>query len=314
MKSFFKTIGLLISKPGILSSEYMVGKREYYVRPIVLFIIVCGVFFSLFFIFFKNQNVIINTPSPRKMIINKTSATLREKYKEAKTKEDSAGIEQALKALNNGNHGKDTSDTDTDINEDNKTDADIAFFNQLDTTFKSMNAYDSAQKQLSVSSRDGKFLTMVKHVGYRLTELYGNSRARFWSDVLNRFLHWFPYILIVCFPFYVLLLRLFYIRRKGFDFTLHAVFLMHIYAFAFLLFLVFLGIISLRRLTEEERIWFTAFVAFFYLLIYLFRAMKRFYKQSTGKTLIKFIFFNLFCSILLVAIFIGCFGLLVLQK
>lgn len=49
---FFKTVGLLIAKPGFLPREYINGRRARYLHPIRLYIFTSAVFFLIFYSFF----------------------------------------------------------------------------------------------------------------------------------------------------------------------------------------------------------------------------------------------------------------------
>ncbi|MES1224435.1 MAG: hypothetical protein ABUT20_53565, partial [Bacteroidota bacterium] len=99
------------------------------------------------------------------------------------------------------------------------------------------------------------------------------------------------------------------IRKKQFLFRDHGVFLVHIYTFMFLLMLLYLGVLGLRKYADSERLVLTAMIILVVGCIYALRAMKKFYGQGWGKTILKFILFNILCMAVLLAAFIVVFSI-----
>jgi len=102
-------------------------------------------------------------------------------------------------------------------------------------------------------------------------------------------------------PLFALVLYLLYIRRrKQYNYVAHAIFTVHYYC------LVFIGFFFILLITLNKIIDIVAEpLLFFAILIYLYVAMLKFYKQGWFKTLIKYILLNIvvFCLILVVTIF-----------
>jgi len=46
---FFSTVKLLVTKPGLLSKEYMIGRRASYLNPIRMYVFTSAIFFLIFF-------------------------------------------------------------------------------------------------------------------------------------------------------------------------------------------------------------------------------------------------------------------------
>ena len=89
-----------------------------------------------------------------------------------------------------------------------------------------------------------------------------------------------------------LILKLLYVRRKRY-YVEHLVFSFHYHAFAFLIVTFpFLAIWWRPDLFDEDSVLFTLSWAFFGILIYLYFAMKRVYRQGWFKTFIKFSILN----------------------
>ena len=115
-------------------------------------------------------------------------------------------------------------------------------------------------------------------------------------------IHNLPKLLFVLIPIFALILKLIFIRKQIY-FVDHAVFTLHYHAFAFLIMLLLL-IIYLTTGYALPVNW-----LFIVLLLYLYIAMKNFYRQTYFKTFRKF--FSLLFLYFFVLIFSGAFYLLV---
>jgi hypothetical protein len=116
-------------------------------------------------------------------------------------------------------------------------------------------------------------------------------------------MHKLPYLLFLSLPFFALLLKLLYIRRKQFYYADHGVFTIHLYVFTFLMFLLIFSVGKIQEATGRGMD-FIVMILVLLLYFYLYKAMRNFYGQRRGKTILKFImvsFFSLMMfSILLV--------------
>ncbi len=90
--------------------------------------------------------------------------------------------------------------------------------------------------------------------------------------------------LFILLPIFTLFLKLFYIRKK-YTYVEHLIFVFHVQTVFFLLLLIF---VLLYFFTNSNSGW--IFILAF--LIYLFMAMKTFYKQGFFKTFIKYCMLN----------------------
>ncbi len=100
--------------------------------------------------------------------------------------------------------------------------------------------------------------------------------------------------LFVLLPLFTLCLKFIYIRRK-YTYVEHLIFVFHVQTVFFLLLIIFL-IISMASSAKIEDIS-IIFICLF--PIYLYLAMKRFYKQGYFKTFFKFILANFFFAMLI---------------
>ena len=93
-------------------------------------------------------------------------------------------------------------------------------------------------------------------------------------------------------PFFALLLKLLYIRRKNFYYSDHAVFTFYHYILSFILLLLYLGIDKLHDLSGWGFFNFLLIPLVLAWPVYLYLEMKYFYRQGPGKTFAKFLLLN----------------------
>jgi hypothetical protein len=298
-KRLLHTTGLLLSKPGYLSAAYKKGNNAAYLSPLLLYLFITGLFFAIFITGFRNQTISFGKPDGKNFVKKSTLKLLKEGYKNAKTREDSATIEKTIRSFEDsaGNEA-------VDMDDDNPA---LGLFDSFDTAYKTLAAYDSAQQLLPAEKRDGWYEKQEKRGQIAFNERYRNNSRQFWLDITNKFIHYFPYLIFMLLPLYALFFKLVYIRRRQFFFSDHCVFLEHNYTFLFILMLFYLGVLALRQYTTEERLIFTAMVILIVGCIYALRAMKKFYEQTWGKTILKFILLNILCIAVLFAAFMISF-------
>jgi hypothetical protein len=298
---FFYTVSRLIAKPGFLPKEYITGKRARYLHPIRMYIFSSAIFFLFFFSMINTSDISLDNDEGT--IRNADSAKIavqQTMLKEAKTREDSAFIESGFKNWSKLNPGarKDTSA------QNDKKGLNVSF-KAGDYTSKAQ--YDSAQKNLPEDDRDGWLQRKIKYRGIELNQRYKNDETGFFRELIEKFIHSFPYLLFVSLPLYALFLKLLYIRRrKKFYYVDHGLFLLYLYIFTFLLMLVFFSLIKLMNAFDWDWLGWVLAALILYGIYYAFRSMKVFYGQSGGKTLLKFILFNIltsFSALILFAIF-----------
>ncbi len=97
-------------------------------------------------------------------------------------------------------------------------------------------------------------------------------------------MNWIPRVLFLLLPLYALLLSLFYIRqRKSYYFVDHLIFSLTVHSFVFVMLIVAAGLAQI--LTGEAVAW----IVFLVISVYIFIAMKRFYRQGWVWTTVKFL-------------------------
>ena len=184
----------------------------------------------------------------------------------------------------------------------------------MDTSnYKNVAAYDSAQKLLPENRRDGRIKRIFRKKEINIRNTYRGNSAGFWRDVLNNFLHQFAKLFFLSLPLFALILKLLYIRRKQFYYADHAIFTIHLYIFSYIFFLIFFGVQKLDVLFPSG-IWnWIEFGLWLYWLYYTYKAMRNFYKQRRGKTIVKYLLLNFLAFISILILFTIFFFLSVLQ-
>ncbi|HUR12689.1 MAG TPA: DUF3667 domain-containing protein [Flavitalea sp.] len=298
---FFSTLKYLIWKPGFLSREYLIGRRASYLNPVRMYVFTSAVFFIFFFAMFNAKTMGIADTQKR---MQSDSVRLR--------------IDSIMRANKRGISPKDSADV---INwyKDNKDSLSTTYknkgwgvrFSKYD--FNSKKSYDSAQRLLPSAEKDSWLTKMFTYRTIELKSKYKENDSKLLSDLIDSFLHSFPYMLFVSLPLYALFLKLLYIRRKQFYYTDHTIFLLHLYIFTFIILLLFFSLGKLRDVMGVSDLEWLQAAFLIYGVIYTLRAMKKFYNQGWGKTIFKFILLNILALISLIFLFTAFFVLTIFR-
>lgn len=264
---FFRTVRYLLFKPGFLPAEYTAGKRESYFHPARAYVFISFIFFTLLF----------SLPDPDEDIIE---------LDESDKKELGNGLKNFEK-LDSLSGGSLKSDSIIQYGFDGKvigTKRKYSGFSLSDTPYTTVKEYDSAQQLLPEDKRDGWFERTFEIKNIELKNVYSgeDGKKRFKTDFTEAFFSNFPKVLFWLLPIFALILKLLYIRRD-FYYSEHLVFSVIYYNFFYLASTVIL----LVNQIPVVRNWLIA-VSVIWIIIYLPIAMKRMYKQSKRKTILKF--------------------------
>jgi hypothetical protein len=281
---FFKTLVVLIFRPGYLSTEYVEGRRVKFAPPFRVFIFVSFIMF-LFLQIYTNRG--LNT-------------FLDSGTNEAKLGMDSVALQMAdsiygeVQSELNENEkvaadlllNKMTAIDSVDDNNDNlsinvKTYRDKQNFKINLKTFRDapdfrhgLNNYATGLEQELEQEKDPD--KRVKLRGYiRLCRSPEHAVAE-----ILKYISWAFFLLL---PLFALILKLVYIRRKQ-NYMRHLIFSIHIHSFIFIVMTFVVGMYLLGSKNMEMLIATLVFVVPVYIVI----AMKKFYGQNIGKTILKF--------------------------
>ncbi|HMK16786.1 MAG TPA: DUF3667 domain-containing protein [Chitinophagaceae bacterium] len=300
--SFFVTLKDLLFKPGFLSKEYMLGRRKKYLHPVRMYVFTSAVFFLVFFsLFYVSEN---DVSKDQRAKVEKSFNKVREEaFKNAKTKEDSADIIKGLELLGY-KEATNIKRPDSIVKSKSKKGGFAFSLGGDESNYKTVKEYDSVQKTLPENKRDAGLTKLITRKSVGLNEKYEGDQQKIAVELINKFIHSIPYLLFVSLPLYALYLKLLYIRhRKQYYFADHGVFLIHLYVFTFLFLLFYFALDKLKDKIHVSDIEYVQVILVFVGLFYTLKAMKNFYKQGWGKTIIKFIIFNVLCFISLALLF-----------
>jgi Protein of unknown function (DUF3667) len=231
--------------------------------------------------------------------------------KEAETKEDKL-TETITDSLNQkiskkGNDTKyrynkkplitfDTSGTTTkeDVEENNK-----------DIKYTSLIAYNKMQEALPQTYKDGFwkkfFVKQVINVFER-----GNKNGEHYAETfLDHLLHSFPKMLFISLPLFALIMKWMYRRRKDLFYSDHVIYTIHLYCATFIFMLVWFAFSKLQHTTGWNVFFgWLQFILFILVYIYQYKAMRVFYGNRRGKTILKFLIVNFLSTIMMVLLLI----------
>jgi hypothetical protein len=339
---FFSTLKYLAIRPGFLSAEYIKGRRASYLNPIRMYIFTSALFFIIFFSVTGIDNIgpspnnddDDSTATDSISIARARAAAL----KFADTKADSQAILKALNRLEDSLESKETKlsnpterlsnskqantsgvkgdtgavkgniartdDDDTaDVKPKRKKKNGGWAFKMTRLDYKTVEQYDSVQNTLPPDKRDNWFERLMTRRQIVLKKKYGDDGTTLMKAWLNAFFHQFPKLLFVSLPIFALILRLLYIRRKQFYYVDHGIFSIHIYIFSFIVLLISMGLSWLSSASGWSLFDWLQLPLWLYLIYYDYKAMRNFYGQGTGKTLVKFILLNVLAQITIIILF-----------
>ena len=294
---FWNTLIPLLIKPGVISRNYIDGKRQRYSNPFRFYLTV-SIFFFLIVGFSISKNKFEKLAEESKDDIIKVTKdsdklkkeTLSTKQIDSLKKEVSdkmntsvipipeAAKKQVLKEIEK--ELKDT--TAININKGNS----ISFGEG-----SKINKFKKKKKEHPDSRIDQALDTLGYDKNFTNRFLYTRAKAanslikkdnreKYLVDLLS----YGSISLFIFLPIFTLFLKLIYIRRKN-TYVDHLIFVFHTQTIFFMLFSIYFLI---ALFGAKPQIW--VFISLF--LIYLLIAMRKFYQQGYVKTLIKFLMLN----------------------
>ncbi len=158
--------------------------------------------------------------------------------------------------------------------------------------------YDSLQATLPEEERHNWMGRYMTYKGMELNDKFKNDNRAINQAFLEVFLTNLPKMVFLLMPLFALLLKLLYIR-KDFFYSEHLIFTVFFYDFLYLV-----GSIMLLVNLVDWLEWLDL-VALVWLLIYLYKSMRKVYGQGRAKTVIKFFILSFAFSIVLVIALAG---------
>lgn len=198
------------------------------------------------------------------------------------------------------------------ITKSNRADNGFIKFNNKELDYYSQAAYDSVQKELPASMRDGWFVRAMSHKAILYSKKWKNDKKEGIALFMEKFMHNLPQAMFVSLPAFALLLLLLYNRRK-FYYADHGIFAIHLYCAVFIILLVIFAFNKLKDASGWQWLGIISTILSLGIFFYLYKAMRIFYGQPRGKTLLKFVLLVVFAGILFMALTTLFFFLSVLQ-
>lgn len=177
------------------------------------------------------------------------------------------------------------------------------FSTNFGNNYTSVHEYDSVQSSLPKAQRDGWMYRKFTRKSLDLADRYQTRSGTLINVIFDKFFHSFPYLLFISLPLYAFYLKILYLRKKEFYYADHGVFLIHLYIFSFLIFLLGIAFYKLQNFSGFGWVKYLLFILAGYGVWYAFTAMRRFYGQTAGVTIYKFVLFNLLAIISLIGLF-----------
>jgi hypothetical protein len=306
---FFHTLKYLLFRPGTVPKEYVAGKRMSYLDPIRMYLFTSAVFFLLFFTFLSDSNSIVNLSGERRSMTKverlEYSSFLHQHIKNGRADSNSQRqldflLDTTLRIRLMSPEGK-------------RVMNDSSFFIQFKDTSYLMEVHKPLPLEDNINIGKGWFDKTVEQKWKVYKRRFADDDRAMISDLINTFLHKFPYILFVSLPFFALILKLLYVRRRQFIYSDHAVFTLYHYIFTFILLLFYFLFLELSQLLSVGIFETFATILFLSGGVYLFIAMKRFYGQQWLKTLGKFLLLNILALFVILILMLGFILLSIFQ-
>lgn len=159
--------------------------------------------------------------------------------------------------------------------------------------YRKVKAFMAYEKENPDTNVETALADLGYPTSYANVFLYSKSKdwntaetdPEFWKSYLDRILSRVSVALFFLLPIFTLIVSLLYIRRK-YNYTENLVFVFHVQTVFFILLMLF--IILGRFVHNNAVIW--IFLLLF--MIYLYKALRKFYEQGRFKTLVKYVLLN----------------------
>lgn len=300
---FFRSVRLLFFRPGMLPQAYYEGKRSGYLNPVRMYVFTSAVFFLVFYTLF----------TPREDSLKQLAAAqsdtlqwdrLKEKvYQNARTPSDSLVLDTLFARVRPLSPlMKEAKDTTLSEKAD-KPDMQLSSQSEF-LRYRSQMEYDSIQSSLPTAAKDGWVKRQLIHKQLSLRDKYKDDWKRMMLDLIDKFIHLFPYLLFISLPLFALFLKLIYLRHRRLYFVDHFIFLLYLYIFTFLFLLLYFALNTLQERTGWGWINWVLFFYTLYGIYYAYRSMRTYYQQGRWKTMFKFFLLNTLASITLLFLFL----------
>jgi hypothetical protein len=279
---FFHTLKYIFIKPGLVAREYCLGKRISFLHPIRMYLFTSAIFFLVFFSLKNGNGLVISSDTTKPLTIAQRKQKI-ENYRET-LKQNPKNSEKYLHRISL------LEDTTKPLTYSKLYEGDSTV-NVNGKDYGSVSEYDSVQNALTSKEKDNWLTRALSRKTIELNKKYHNG-IEMAEAVWETFLHKMPYMLFISLPFFAVLLKLLYVRRKNFYYSDHAIFTIYHYILSFILLLIFFCISALKDTLGWGSLSYLTPVIFVSWPLYLLLEMRNFYQQKWLKTIGKFLLLN----------------------
>jgi hypothetical protein len=298
----------LFFKPGRLTLDYVKGKRFHYVLPFKLYLITS----VLFILLIKNSTDTENL---------KFNDVVQDEASQEISKDVEEEINHAIDEVNKANVAQGKKIIDFHLGEEQQKDvADSIAESEADEERQAKNndresASDEKENDNTITIGTGdddvnlnwneetQQLDGIEDLDDGLIKTFVsriNPKLKSWKNdlepLVESVIETLPYMMFVILPIFALFLKIFYVFSKRY-YTEHLVFLLHNHSFIYMLMMLQIGLGFGDSKLKSVDYWaaqsaadvfsFISFILGFWMVIYVFLAMKRFYRQGWAATIFK---------------------------
>lgn len=272
---FIRTLKLLLTKPGFLSSEYKHGVRQKYVDPFRLYLFISAAAYIAFVAFDNAEKTSTKISNPE--IVHYIDSTRLALQKDTTYQ---AKLEKIrYHTIKDTVYGKK-----------------IHIFEVSDMLRHGERYYDSLQNTLPPEKRSKGYKRYIEKKVSRIYEIYDTAPYNYLIKTWERIRLIIPKSFLFSMPFFIFgLFLLYYKKRKEYPSAYHAIFTMHFYSMVWI-FMTLDSIFStfFENSATEAMYTYIGYGIIAGCMIYLYVAMFRFYKERWWLTLIKSILLIIF--------------------
>ncbi|MFL5789460.1 MAG: DUF3667 domain-containing protein, partial [Flavisolibacter sp.] len=291
---FYDTLKHLLFRPGVISKEYVAGKRTRYLDPIRMYLFTSFFFFFVFFLIQKPDIHIDNKYYLTNEERNKIASEIKNEL-ELSPNDNSLKMQLALITNNALRIHLDSSLEDMPAKGNL-----IIKGKPFEIRSDSVNPVNDRTK---TNANDNWLSKKIKIKREEFMEKYGNNLSEGLTRFAELFLHKLTYVLFLSLPFFAGILKLLYVRNKKYYYSDHAIFTLHHYIISFILLMLALIFNYFHKITGLGIFGYLVSAIFITWTIYLYLEMKRFYEQGWLKTFAKFVLLNFMALIVLSLLF-----------
>lgn len=271
----------MLFKPGLLTNEYMAGRRAQYLHPVKMYIFVSIVYFLL--LFQNSHKVVTNKAVTGKPVVaGKTIDSVNNKIAHDKN----LSAEQKKKIEKEVNKSRVVTSYGGVINftqdADDKRGPNAWFApTTSDTTYRQ---YLVNQKKLPEDEQDGFFTKLWNRKKIEYHRLYGDRAKDVFLEELK---HNTPKMMFLLLPLFALILKVAFWKNKKF-YVEHLIYSFHFHCFLFLFLTIFI-VLQLIIPSGWGVIEWLNLLGTFYVVWYIYRSLRVVYHRNIFRTITKMI-------------------------